>query len=87
MENSKNYSKAFLRYMDAIQEIKKVCKCGYKVPMIQGRGYGICINCSQKVYGDKKLEFRDKLKQKMKEGIWNDRKIFFRWTRSIKKRK
>lgn len=52
------------RYMENIRKCKKVCKCGHRVFIVKKYGYGICDYCGYKVYGDKKLEFREKLKQK-----------------------
>lgn len=57
------------KYLNAIRSCKKLCKCGHRVFIVKKYGYGICDYCGTKVFGDKKLEFREKLKQKMKEGI------------------
>ena len=56
------------RYIENIRSCKKICKCGHRVFIVKKYGYGICDYCGTKVYGDKKLEFKEKLKQKMKEG-------------------
>lgn len=61
-------SREMSKYDEALRSCKKVCKCGHRVFIVKKYGYGICDYCGTKVYGDKKLEFREKLKQKMKEG-------------------
>ena len=72
-EKERNDMKRFFaddsRYAEALRSCKKVCKCGHRVFIVKKYGYGICDYCGTKLYGDKKLEFREKLKQKMKEGM------------------
>ena len=62
-------SREMSKYDEALRKCKKVCRCGHRVFIVKKYGYGICDYCGTKVYGDKKLEFREKLKQKMKEGM------------------
>lgn len=68
-KNMKRFFEDDSRYAEALRSCKSICpKCDRRV-FTKIKGYGICDYCGTKVFEDKKIEFREKLKQKMKEGI------------------
>lgn len=56
------------KYESEIHKITKVCKCNNRIHFMNiNQDYKICEICGRKVFRNKQAEFRDKLKQKIKE--------------------
>lgn len=53
-----------------IHKVTKICKCSNRVHFMKvNQEFKICEICGRRIYRNKQAEFREKLKQKMKEGI------------------
>ncbi len=56
------------KYENEIHKITKVCKCNNRIHFMNiNQDCKICEICGRKVFRNKQAEFRDKIKQKMKE--------------------
>lgn len=53
---------------NATAKVKHTCpKCGRKMIIAYKMEYTICDHCGTKIYKDKRIEFKDKLKQELKK--------------------
>lgn len=69
MENNRNCFKQEKTLQDVLNEITKVCSCTCRMRFYSySPDVLICRWCGKKVYRNKQAEFKEKLKQKMKEG-------------------
>lgn len=60
-------TKEYERRADELDKVKIICSCGHRVIVPMYAKKKLCDWCGYWVYRDKKEEFRDRLKQKMKE--------------------
>ena len=58
--------KEISKYCNEIQKFKVECKCGHRVMIPFGKDFKICNWCGHKVYRNKNLEFKERLKQILK---------------------
>lgn len=64
---NKKDDKEFQIRKENLDKVKIPCKCGYKVVIPVWVDKQICRCCGHYVYRNKKVEFKDKLKSKLKE--------------------
>lgn len=57
--------KEYQRQSDYYDEIKFLCSCGHKIVIPKWVEKQICSWCGHWVYRNKKLEFKDRLKERM----------------------
>ena len=57
----------FKRMSEEYDKVKIKCKCGHRVVVPMWVDKKICSWCGKYVYRNKKEEFKDKVKQKIKE--------------------
>ena len=60
--------KEFERLSDEYNKVKYQCKCGHKVIIPYWRDKALCTWCNHYVYKDKQVEFKEKMKEKLKNG-------------------
>lgn len=65
--NFKQDTREFERRADELDKVKIICACGHRVIVPMYMKKKLCDWCGYWVYRDKKEEFRDRLKQKIKE--------------------
>ena len=53
-----------------VHKVTKICVCSNRIHFFNHKqNFMICDVCGRKVFRDKQIEFKEKLKQKMKEGV------------------
>lgn len=57
----------YQRKSDELDKVKIRCKCGHRVVVPMWVDKSMCTWCKHYVYRNKQLEFRERLKQKLKE--------------------
>lgn len=56
----------FNRQTAEYDKVKYRCKCGHRVIIPHWRDKGLCNWCHNYVYKDKKLEFKERIKEKLR---------------------
>lgn len=58
--------KEYKRQAAEYDKVKYRCSCGHRVVIPYWREKGLCTWCNHYVYKDKKQEFKERLKEKLK---------------------
>lgn len=67
MKNKKELGEAILNNGDKYLKFKKKCECGHSLMILNREGILPCRWCGRLVFLSKKVEFKYKMKNKLKE--------------------
>lgn len=76
--NFKEDTKRYEKIVDEYDKVKIRCKCGHRVIVPLKEKKRLCGWCGYWVYRDKKEEFKDKLKGKIKENKYEKGRYCFK---------